>query len=105
MVEAIPGLLTFAVFGLLWVASQDWFDLLPRRVARRVSGGAFVVLVGTCWLAPSAFQSGFHRFTDYLSSKIAAQLQDAFRRVVDMPTSTPPASPVSTPQTGTPKAP
>lgn len=70
-----------------------WFDLLPRRVARRLSGGTLAVLVGTCWLAPSAFQSGFHRFTDYVTSKITAQLHDVFTMIVDVPTPIPTPTP------------
>ena len=96
MVEALLGFLAFAVFGLLWLAHQDWFDLLPRRVTKAVSAMTAAVVVFTCLFVPSAFQAGFMRFVDYLTAAITSELQDVFDGIgtsVPSPTRPPAASP------------
>jgi 4-amino-4-deoxy-L-arabinose transferase-like glycosyltransferase len=48
MAEAVLSLLAFAVFAALWLSTQDWFDLLPRRAMR-----AFVVAAPLCSPSPA----------------------------------------------------
>lgn len=96
MVEALLGFLTFAVFGLLWLAYQDWFDFLPRRVTKGVSAATAAIVVFTCVFAPSTFQAGFMRFVDYLTATITGELHDVFNHIgksVPRPTLAPAATP------------
>jgi hypothetical protein len=98
MAETLLGFLAFAVFGLLWLVHQDWFEFLPRRVVKSVSAfaGAFVVV--TCLFVPSAFRAGFMRFTDYLAASVTSEMRHVVDRIgnaVPVPTRapSPPASP------------
>jgi len=110
MVEALLGFLAFAVFGLLWLVHQDWFDFLPRRLVKRMSAVTTAVLVATCLFVPSAFRAGFMRFVDYLTASIASEVQDVFGRIgttVPAPTGTftPATSPRPSPVRPAPQAP
>ncbi len=96
MVEALLGLLAFAVFGLLWLAYQDWFGLLPRRVTKAVSALTVAVVVITCYFAPSAFKAGVKRFAGYVTATITSELQGVLHRIgtsVPSPTRAPGSAP------------
>lgn len=97
MVEALLSAMAFVVFGLFWLSTQDWFEMLPRAITRLIGGLAAVVLVGTSWLVPSAFKAGLHRFVNYTSDQMTEKLQDLVHEIFDplttgTPTSPPPAS-------------
>ncbi|MCW2673694.1 MAG: hypothetical protein JWP14_2283 [Frankiales bacterium] len=95
MLEALLGFLAFTVFALLWLAHQDWFDVLPRLVTNAVSAVTAALVVLTCLFVPSAFQAGFLRFVDYLTATITGEMQDIFDHLgtVPSPSLTPLPSP------------
>lgn len=83
MVETGLGALAFLVFGVLWLSSQDWFDLLPRRAVRRIAAAGTIALFIAVYAAPTAFQAGFQRFVDHAAAKATKQVQDGLREVAD----------------------
>ena len=98
MMDTLLGFLGAVVFGLLWLAHQDWFDFLPRSVTRTATKATAAVLVVTCLFAPSAFRAGFLRFTDYLATSIAHRMQQVFDRIGStLPTAPPSPAPSATP--------
>lgn len=98
VVDTLLGFLAAAVFGLLWLAHQEWFDFLPRSVTRTATKVTAAVLVATCLFAPSAFRAGFLRFTDYLAKSITSQMQQVLDRIGStLPTAPPSPGPSSTP--------
>lgn len=83
MVEGAVAVLAFLVFGVLWLSSQTWFDLLPPRVTRRIGGAGLVVLAVAAYAAPTAFQDGVQRFVDRAAKQANERMQDIFRSVFD----------------------
>jgi len=93
MTEAVLSLLAFAVFAALWLSTQDWFDLLPRRTTRAFAAGCTGLLAVTCYAAPSAFQAGFTRFVNGAAEAANQRIQNVLRDVLDMTTPAPLTSP------------
>jgi hypothetical protein len=85
MGTALVSALGFAVFGMLWLAHQDWFDLLPRGARRAANTAGAAVVLGACLFVPSAFRDGLARFADYASAQITDQLRHALDRVDSIP--------------------
>jgi hypothetical protein len=77
--ESLLGLLAFLVFSVFWLSSQDWFDVLPRRITRRVGYAGVVILAVATYFAPTALQSGLQRWTGYA----VAEAQEKYRKIVD----------------------
>lgn len=103
MVEALLSLLAFLVFGVLWLSSQSWFDILPRRVTRRIGYAGLAVLAGTVYFAPSAFQSGVERWIDYAVDRVQEKYADVMTAWLDdigpkSPEPSPVPSPTEVPQ-------
>jgi hypothetical protein len=61
---------------------EDWFDLLPRRAARRIGTVLVVVLAVIARTAPSAFQAGA-RFTDRLLAQAQKRGDQMARYITD----------------------
>lgn len=97
MAEALIGALAFAVFAVLWLSTQPWFDILPRRVTRRIGLVGVLILAGTAWLVPSAFQEGTQRYIDSVTSRVQSMYMTFMEGVLDGigPTLSPSAVPVS----------
>jgi len=83
-----------AVFGVVWLTSQDWFEFLPRRVTRRISTVSLLILVSTWALASSAFQEGLSRFVAYAVTQAQGRMQDVFDDIYD-PTTPPSPTPLA----------
>lgn len=73
------GALAFLVFAVLWLSTQDWFDLVPRRVRRRAAAVGGVVLLIACLAVPTAFKTGFTRFIGYATEKVTARVEHVLR--------------------------
>jgi hypothetical protein len=101
VVEALLALLALGVFGVLWLFTQDWFDLLPRKVTRwHVAGGGAIVLAVACYAAPTAFQSGFERYVGHATEQLTERLRAVFD---NLPTGVPASSsPAPTPASPSP---
>jgi hypothetical protein len=97
MAEAVLSLLAFLVFAALWLSTQDWFDLLPRRATRAFAGGCTALLAVTCYAAPSAFQAGFTRFVNRAAEAANERIQNVLRDVFDATTPSPAPLPSPTP--------
>ena len=97
MVEAALTTLAFLVFGVLWLAGQDWFDLLPRRISRGVAGAGAVLLAVTCYTAPSAFNAGFTRFVNGVAAAANEQTQALVSRVLHQMDAPQPPTPAPRP--------
>lgn len=93
MVETLLGAMAFLVFGALWLSTQPWFDLLPRRTTRRISAVALGVLLVTAYAAPNALQVGVSRWIDYATAKAVAKYEGFVRDAFDELGSRPPAVP------------
>jgi hypothetical protein len=76
MAESLLGALALLVFGVFWLSTQPWFDLLPRRVTRRIGYGGLVILTGAAFLAPTALQAGLERWMDYATAKAQERYTD-----------------------------
>jgi hypothetical protein len=83
MVEGAVAVLASLVFGVLWLSSQTWFDLLPRRATRGIGIAGLVVLAAVAYAAPTAFQDGVQRFVDRAAKQANERVQDMLRSAFD----------------------
>jgi hypothetical protein len=93
MTDLLFGIAVSAVFSVFWLSSQDWFDVLPRRVRRRIGTVSVLVLLSTWAIVPSVFQEGLARFVTYAASQTQAKVQDILTDVYLSLPPTPPPSP------------
>lgn len=83
--NTVMTVLAFLVFGFFWLASRDWFDLLPARLTRGLGVTAMIVLIVTVYLAPSAFKAGLTRFVQHRTAEIQDQLKDLIPKIMPGP--------------------
>ena len=81
MTAYILGVLAVAVFGVFWLGSEDWFDLLPRRITRRVGTVLLAVLLTVSVLAPSAFRQGVNRYAAWSATRYQQVIDRLLRQV------------------------
>lgn len=83
MIEGLLATLAFGVFGVFWLSSQPWFDVLPRGMTRRIGYIGLAILLVALYAAPHAFQAGLTRFAEHAAAKAQRTYESFMGDVLD----------------------